>query len=163
MEMIHLQSHSRGRRGCRVNIYSKYSLCCERTENIVLSHICSCIITWLFHSMLFFCPPLRRCFFILRPLQNPPGRCPKKVALPTTGNPSPAVYCHTSLTHCLALVFQGRRGRVGRVPVPDRRREEGVRGRLQGVQGGVAKVGALHRRRPRAAAWIGKEKGSPRR
>lgn len=58
-------------------------------------------------------------------------------------------------------MFQGRRGRVGRVPVPDCRREEGVRGRLQGVQGDVAKVGALHRRRPRAAAWIGKEKGFP--
>lgn len=116
VEMIYLQSHSRGRRGCRVNIYSKYSLRCERTENIVLSHICSCIITWLFLSVLLFFLLL----FILCRLQNPPGRCPTKAALPTTGNPSPAVYCHTSLTHCLALVFQGRRGRVGRVPVPDR-------------------------------------------
>lgn len=159
VEMIHLQSHSRGRRGCRVNIYSKYSLRCERTENIVLrTHM------FLYNNLavplcvVIFFPPTAASLSCTAS-RIPPGHCPKKVALPTTGNPSPAVYGHTSLTHCLALVFQGRRGRVSRVPVPDRRCEEGVRGGLQGVQGGVAKVGTLHRRRPRAAAWIGKEGG----
>lgn len=66
-------------------------------------------------------------------------------------------HCLTSLIHCLAAMFQGWRGRVGGVPVPDRWCEEGVWRILQRVQGGIPKVGALHRGCPCPAAWIGKK------
>lgn len=74
----------------------------------------------------------------------------KSVALRSTSNYDSPLLCPP------VSAFQGRRGRVGGVPVPDRRREEGVRGILQRVQGGGAKMGPLHRHRAGTAAWSGK-------
>lgn len=64
---------------------------------------------------------------------------------------------HTSLIHCSALMFQGWRGRVRSVPVSDQWCQGRVWKIVQRVQGGLAKMGALHRHRPRPTAWIGKK------
>lgn len=79
----------------------------------------------------------------------------KLLKSPDSALVSTPTYGFTS-TLSFSSPFQGRRGRVGGVPVPDRRREEGVRRILQRVQGGGAEMGPLHRHRAGTAAWSGK-------
>lgn len=74
-----------------------------------------------------------------------------------TGHFSLGASCHTSLIQRLATVFQGWRRRVSSVSVPDHWREEGVWRILQRVQGGIPKVGPVHRCSPCPEARIGKK------
>lgn len=50
---------------------------------------------------------------------------------------------------------QGGRGRLGRVSVPHRRREERVRGLVYGVPRGVSEMGEIHGRRAEPTARSG--------
>lgn len=71
VEMIHVESHSRGR---RVNIYCKYSPRCERTENNALDRICCHIMTWLLlpAGLCLISPCCLRTSLPLFPLPPPP-------------------------------------------------------------------------------------------
>lgn len=63
----------------------------------------------------------------------------------------------TDRTSLIVTMFQGWRGCVGSVPVPNQWSEESVWRILQRVQGGIPKVGTLHRRCPCPTPWIGKK------
>lgn len=106
---------------------------------LTVSHIPFCIATHILVSL-------------ASPVLHPEATCYWKVTFSTRGWQE----VRLSLIPRLAGMFQGWRGRVGSVPVPDRWCEECVWRSLQRVQGGIPKVGTLHRCCPCSTAWIGK-------
>lgn len=163
-----------GSLGCRVNIYCKYLLYCDYWKSCLKAHLhivhipCfehatdmyimlyfpiflsvyyishSCMLVWLYLC------------YIQKLLATEKSHFPQVDA----GNLSLGFYCNTSLISRLGTMFQGWRGCVSSVPVPDRWCEEGVWRILQRVQGGVPKVGTLHWCCPCPTAWIGKKPGA---